>query len=76
MKTLKDIRYSKIYKAKNGTPGSSRKKTGKNGEDVIIRIPIGTLIKNISSGEIVADIIENNQKYIVCNGGKDLAEND
>ena len=70
LNTLKDIRYSKIYKAKNGTPGSSSKKTGKNGEDVIIRIPIGTLIKNISSGEIVADIIENNQKYIVCKGGK------
>jgi len=70
LNTLKDIRYSKIYKAKNGSPGSSGRKTGKNGDDIIIKIPLGTIIKNKLSGEIIADVTKNNQKYIVCRGGK------
>jgi len=67
--TLQDIRYSKIYRAKNGTPGSSSKKTGKNGKDIRIGVPIGTVIRNIDRSEIVADLVESDQEFIICKGG-------
>ena len=67
--TLQDIRYSKIYRAKNGTPGSSSKKTGKNGKDIRIEVPIGTVIRNIDRSEIVADLVESDQEFIICKGG-------
>ena len=70
LNTLQDIRYSKVYKAKNGSPGSSNEKTGKNGEDIIIRVPLGTIIRDKTSDEIVDDIVESKQEYIVCTGGK------
>ena len=47
LNTLQDIRYSKVYKAKNGSPGSSNEKTGKNGEDIIIRVPLGLSLIHI-----------------------------
>ena len=47
--TLQDIRYSRIYRAKNGTAGSSSLKTGKNGKDIRIEVPIGTIIRNINT---------------------------
>ena len=67
--TLQDIRYSKIYRAKNGTPGSSSLKTGKNGKDIRIGVPIGTVIRNIDRSEIVADLVESDQEFIICKGG-------
>ena len=67
--TLQDIRYSKIYRAKNGTPGSSSKKTGKNGKDIRIEVPIGTVIRNIDRSEIVADLVESDKEFIICKGG-------
>ena len=70
LNTLQDIRYSKVYKAKNGSPGSSSEKTGKNGEDIIIRVPLGTIIRDKTSDEIVDDIVESKQEHIVCTGGK------
>ena len=70
LNTLQDIRYSKVYKAKNGSPGSSNEKTGKNGEDIIIRVPLGTIIRDKTSDEIVDDIVESKQEHIVCTGGR------
>ncbi len=68
--TLQDIRYKKIYKAKNGQPGSYNQKTGKNGEDALIRVPLGTVIKIESTGEVAADLVEDNQVFIALKGGK------
>jgi GTP-binding protein len=67
--TLHDIRYNKIYRAKNGARGGSSRKTGKNGADVFIYIPRGTLIKNSENGEIIADLIEKNDNIKLCKGG-------
>jgi GTP-binding protein len=67
--TLQDIRYSRIYRAKNGTAGSSCLKTGKNGKDIRIEVPIGTIIRNINTSEIVADLVESDQEFIICKGG-------
>ena len=68
--TLQDVRYNRIYKAKNGEQGSSNSKTGKNGDDIIIRVPIGTIIKNNTSKEIIADFTDESQKEVICLGGK------
>ena len=70
LNTLQDIRYSKVYKAKNGSPGSSSEKTGKNGEDIIIRVPLGTIIRDKSSDVIIDDIVEPKQEHMVWTGGK------
>ena len=67
--TLQDIRYSKIYRAKNGSPGSSSMKTGKDGEDIFIRVPLGTVIRNIESGDVVCELIMDTDEIIICNGG-------
>ena len=68
--TLQDVRYAKVYNAKNGAPGSSGLKSGKNGEDIKIRVPVGTIIKDVESNEIVADLVEPKQSIVICNGGK------
>ena len=67
--TLQDVRYNRIYKAKNGQQGSSNSKTGKDGDDIIIKVPIGTIIRDNKTKELVADFIEDGQKEIICNGG-------
>ena len=67
--TLQDIRYSRIYTAKNGTPGLSSMKTGKDGEDIIIRVPLGTLIRNVTSGMVAADMVEDGDEVVICKGG-------
>ena len=67
--TLQDIRYSRIYTAKNGTPGLSSMKTGKDGEDIIIRVPLGTLIRNVTSGMVAADMVDDGDEVVICKGG-------
>ena len=67
--TLQDIRYRRLYKAKNGQSGGSNKKTGKSGEDLIIEIPCGTVIKNQASNKVIIDMVEDNHSHIVCEGG-------
>ena len=67
--TLQDIRYSRIYKAKNGTVGSSSMKTGKNGEDVFIHVPLGTIIKDMDTGNVTAELITKDEEIIICKGG-------
>src|SRR5205085_12525098 len=68
--TLLDFRYKKIFHAQNGKPGMGGDKTGKDGEDLIIKVPCGSIIKDINTGEILADLTENHQTYIPLNGGK------
>ena len=68
--TLQDIRYRKKYKAEDGSNGGGSRKTGKCGRDTIIKVPVGTLIREKQSANIVADLTENNTSFIVCRGGK------
>ncbi len=70
LNTLQDVRYARIYNAKSGTQGSSGLKTGKNGDDIFIRVPVGTLIRNIKSDEVVADLIKPKHEVVICAGGK------
>ncbi|AEM78435.1 LOW QUALITY PROTEIN: GTP1/OBG sub domain protein [Thermoanaerobacter wiegelii Rt8.B1] len=70
LSTLLDFKYKKKYIAQNGENGRGKNQYGKNGEDLYIKVPVGTLIINDETGEIIADLVKPNQKAIVLRGGK------
>lgn len=70
MRTLMDFRYQRHYKAESGEPGGAVLRSGKSGQDLIIRVPAGTLIRDKESGKIIADLIHKGDKAIIAKGGK------
>lgn len=70
MSTLYEFKYNKKFFAKNGENGKGSNKYGKSGEDLVIRIPCGTVIKDYISGKIIADMFYKGQKVLVLKGGK------
>jgi GTPase len=70
LSTLLDFRYKKIYKAGKGDPGANSLKDGKGGEDVYINVPVGTIIKDFTSGETLFDLDEDGKEVIIAKGGK------
>ena len=69
LSTLADFRYKRKYKAQNGNPGQSGHKNGKKGEDLIIQVPRGTIIREVQSGKIMADMSDNDE-FIAAKGGR------
>jgi GTPase len=69
-RTLSQFRYQRQFKAPNGGPGLGSQKSGKNGEDLIIELPPGTLIKDADTGEILKDFTEADQSFLVARGGR------
>lgn len=67
--TLHDFRHKQRIKAESGRPGGSNNMTGRNGEDAIIEVPVGTLIYDVETGELLADITESDQRVVVAKGG-------
>jgi GTP-binding protein len=70
LSTLLDFRYKKKYKAGNGEPGGSSKKDGKNGRDVIIKVPVGTVIKDAEDNNILFDLDEDRKRVVAATGGR------
>jgi GTP-binding protein len=70
MTTLLDFHYKRHYKAENGEHGKGALKHGKNGKDVLIKIPAGTIIRDLETGEIIADLTKKDQMVVVAHGGK------
>jgi len=68
--TLLDIRYQQQYRAEKGQHGMGKNMHGKDGEDLIIPIPAGTIVKDEETGEILEDLIKEEQKYIAAKGGR------
>ena len=68
--TLLDFRYKKKFKAENGKNGEGGHRYGKSGEDLYIGVPLGTVIKDAESGQILADLSEKGQCELVLKGGK------
>lgn len=68
--TLIDFRYNKKFKAKNGENGSGSHCNGKYGEDLYIKVPIGTVVKDAETGKVIADLSEPNQKKLILRGGR------
>ncbi|KTC86085.1 MULTISPECIES: Obg family GTPase CgtA [Legionella] len=67
--TLVDFRYQRNYKAENGQPGMGSNCSGKKGEDLIIYVPVGTMIYDIDSGELLGDINHAGERLLVAQGG-------
>ena len=68
--SLQVIRYRRRYKAENGHSGRGSNKTGKNGKDVIILVPAGSIIRRKGSDQVIVDLTVEGQKHIICNGGQ------
>lgn len=68
--TLLHLKYNKHIKAENGKSGSKSNSTGANGKDVIIEVPLGTIIKNANSGDVEFEITKNNESKILMKGGR------
>jgi GTP-binding protein len=69
-RTLLDFQFKRNFKAKNGAPGQGNQKTGKNGDDLIIEVPPGTLVRDAETSEILKDIVSPDDSFIVAQGGR------
>ena len=70
LNTLYEFRHNRNYKAQPGEDGGKKNKHGKNGEDLIIKVPEGTVIREVETGKVVADMSGDNQRVTVLNGGR------
>ncbi|NLY43669.1 MAG: GTPase ObgE [Clostridiaceae bacterium] len=70
MSTLMDFRYKKKYKAENGQNGRGARSSGKDGEDLIIRVPPGTIIKDAATNLVIGDMVEPGQRLVAAKGGR------
>jgi GTP-binding protein len=70
VRTLLDCREAPRYRADSGRPGSGNRRTGKDGEDVVIKIPPGTVIKDAESGSTLADLVEPDAAWTAARGGE------
>jgi GTP-binding protein len=68
--SLLDFRYRRKYQAENGAPGGNNRKFGKNGKDVEVKVPVGTLIRDAETGEELFDLDEPFKTAVVVKGGK------
>ncbi len=75
MRTLQDFRYKRKYRAESGQNGGAGNCSGRGAEDLIIKVPVGTLIKEEETGRIIADLITPGEKVVVAKGGKGGAGN-
>jgi GTP-binding protein len=70
LNTLVDFRHRRIYKAENGVQGKGQEKYGKKGEDIYIRVPLGTVVTDELSGVTLGDVTEHGQHLLVARGGR------
>ena len=70
LNTLIDFRYAQHFKAQHGKPGSKRNKTGANGENLVLKVPLGTQIYEEDNNTLIYDFTENKEKYLIASGGK------
>lgn len=70
LRTLMDFRYNRHFKAKNGENGMSKSKYGAGADDLYVKVPPGTIIRNAQTGQFIADLVDNGQQYTVAKGGR------
>ena len=68
--TLLDFKYKKHFIAENGEPGKGKKMHGKDGKDLIIYVPVGTVVKDAQTGEVICDLVREGQRCVVARGGR------
>ena len=70
LRTLMDFRYKRKYEAQPGENGRGKQQYGKDAPDLIIKVPVGTVVKDSASGRIMADLMEDGQRFVAAKGGK------
>jgi len=70
LSTLVDFRHQRIFKARRGENGMGQQRYGKGGEDLVITVPVGTVITNVGTDEVIGDLIAQGDRLLVANGGK------
>ena len=70
LNTLIDYRYTRIFRAKDGENGRGRDQYGKGAEDIVLRVPVGTVIRDAESGEVIADLAKDGERTLIARGGK------
>ena len=68
--TLYDFYYRVHFRAENGKPGMGKNMKGRDGEDLILKVPVGTVVKDAETGEVLGDLKEHGQKLVVAKGGR------
>ena len=70
LSTLLDLKYNRLYKAPSGQNGMAKKMHGKDAIDTVIKVPVGTMILNEETGQIMADLTEDKQRVVIAKGGR------
>lgn len=70
VQTLLDFKYKRHFFAENGQPGRNKKQYGKKGEDLYIKVPVGTIVREASSNKLICDLVENGEEFVIAKGGK------
>lgn len=68
--TLLDLRYQKHYQAENGRAGGSSKCTGRSGADVVVMLPVGTVVYDVATGDVLADLVNDGETVVIARGGR------
>jgi GTP-binding protein len=69
LNTLIDYRYARRHEAKNGEPGRGSDQFGAASQDIVLRMPVGTILKDFDSGEVIAELLTPGEKVLICKGG-------
>lgn len=70
LRTLMDFRYKRKYEAENGQDGMKKKRYGKNGQDLVIKVPVGTVVIDEESGLVMKDLTRHGESFVAAKGGK------
>jgi GTP-binding protein len=70
LNTLIDYRYARLHRARDGAAGAGSDKDGRAGEDIVLRVPVGTLVRDAESGEPVADLARDGDRVLLARGGR------
>ncbi|MBR0308245.1 MAG: GTPase ObgE [Mogibacterium sp.] len=70
LRTLMDLKYKRKYQAENGQPGMKRNRHGKKGEDLYIKVPVGTMIIDKETGHLMKDLVNDGDSVVAAKGGK------
>lgn len=69
LNTLSDFRHARVFQARNGQPGQGRQRTGRSADDVVVAVPLGTIVRNVETGETIGDLTQPGERLLVARGG-------
>lgn len=70
VQTLMDFKYRRHFFAENGEPGRNKNRYGKKGQDLIIKVPVGTIVREANTNKVICDLVEENEEFKVLQGGR------